>query len=311
MTQLDAVLGLYSHTAALFGPVDPEDPVPEHDFTLAFRQMRDVPGAFNKMANDLEFDICEMPIVSYLVAKDRGAKITAVPAFVTRGFDHRRLIYNTKSGVREPRDFEGRAIGVRYYGFTDGTWARSVLSESFGVDLDRITWVTAAPETVLAAELPPNVRAEEGADLVEMFEVGELAGLILNAGQSVVSELAAPLFDDPDAAERAWFERTAVYPIHHTVVVRDELLETFPELSRFLMDRLVASKDRLMDRFLSGGPLSVEEQQLGATRAFMGSDPLPYGVEPNRAVLEMIARIALDQHLIRAPLSVEELFITH
>ena len=311
MTQLDAVVGLYSHTAALFAPVDSEDPVPENDFSIAFRQLRDVPGAFVRMANESEFDICEMPIVSYLVAKDRGARFTAVPAFVTRGFDHRRLIYNTESGVSQPKDFEGRAIGVRYYGFTDGTWARSVLSESCGVDLDRITWVTTAPETVLSAELPPNVRVEEGADLVELFAAGELAGLILNAGQSVESEVAAPLFDNPDAVEHAWFQATSVYPIHHTVVVRDELLERFPELSGFLMDQLIASKALLMDRFLSGGPLSIEEQQLGATRAFMGPDPLPFGVESNRAVLDMITRVCLDQHLIRTPLDVEELFTAH
>ncbi len=132
--------------------------------------MEELPGAFSRMANDREFDICEMPIVSYLVAKDRGVAITAIPAFVTRGFDHRRLVLSSTSGAREPKDLEGREVGVRYYGFTDGTWARAIMARTFGGDLDSITWVTAVPETVLSAELPSNVCMQEGADPVSMFE---------------------------------------------------------------------------------------------------------------------------------------------
>jgi 4,5-dihydroxyphthalate decarboxylase len=308
VNELQAFLGAYPHTETLFRPDEPRAATDRHDFSLTFRSMGDLPGAFNRMANGREFDICEMPIVSYLVAKDCGIKITAIPAFVTRGFDHRRLFLSVASGVQGPKDLEGRSVGVRYYGFTDGTWARAVLAATFGVDLDRITWITAVPETVLAAQLPPNVRYANGADPVAMFESGELAGLIMNAGQDLENPVATPLFDNPVAAELAWFRKTAVYPIHHTVVVRDELLEEFPDLAPRLMDELIAGKQHLLDRLGSGDPLGAEEQALAATRDFMGEDPLPYGVEPNRAVLEMITRVALDQHLITEPLSVEDAF---
>jgi 4,5-dihydroxyphthalate decarboxylase len=270
--------------------------------------MGDVPGAFNRMANDREFDICEMPIVSYLVAKDRGIGLTAIPAFVTRGFDHRRLFLSEASGVADPADLEGRSVGVRYYGFTDGTWARAVLAATFGVDLDKVTWVTAVPETVLSAELPPNVRYVEQADPVAMFESGELAGLILNAGQDLESPVATPLFADPVAAEMSWFRDTSVYPIHHTVVVKDELLTAFPDLAATLMNELTAAKAQFLTRLESGAELDAAAQALGATREFMGEDPLPYGVEANRATLEMITKVAFDQHLIRTPMRVEDAF---
>lgn len=307
MRPLNVVVGKYPHTSSLFGGQETASTTVE-DLSLRFRTLQDEPGAFARMANDAEFDICEMPIVSYLVARDRGARITALPIYLTRGFDHRRLVRGVSSGISEPRDLMGRAVGVRYYGFTDGTWARVALAETYGVDLDRITWVTNTPETVPSAPLPRNVQYVPDADLISMTEGGDLAAVILNFGQDVVSENLAPLFPDPEATERAWLESTGVYPIHHVVVAQDDLLRELPTLPSLLMQVFGAAKKRLLDRLASESPLSDEELALASTRDFMGVDPLPYGVAENRAVIEMIIRASFAQHLVHTPAELEDAF---
>lgn len=307
MQPLQVVVGRYPHTEAFFAEPNLVSGLSE-GVPFAPRSLQDEPGAFGRMANGAEFDVCEMPIVSYLVARDRGAPICAVPIFVTRGFDQRRLVRSIASDVKTPRDLEGKAVGVRYYGFTDGTWARVALERTFGVNLDSITWVTSTAETVKTAVLPANVRYRADADLVALAEVGELAALILNFGQRVDDKLLAPLFPDPVDIERSWFQRTGVYPIHHVLVARTARLRELPSLASDLVAVFASAKERFLSQLRTEGPSNENAAAIEATRAFMGADPMPYGIAENFEVLDMIVRAAFDQHLIVRRVDVEATF---
>src|SRR6266566_5658035 len=130
--------------------------------------------AFRRMVRELAYDVSEMAITTYLCAKAHGKRFTALPVFLVRGFHHGAVVYNTRSGIREPKDLEGRRVGVnRGYTVTTGVWARSILQDEYGVDLNRVTWVLSGDEHVAEYHPPANVvPVEPGKDLAEMVARG-------------------------------------------------------------------------------------------------------------------------------------------
>jgi 4,5-dihydroxyphthalate decarboxylase len=258
------------------------------------------------MVRNLEFDVCEMAITTYLSAKEYLKPFTAIPVFPVREFPHRALMVNDTVGVASPKDLEGKRVGVRAYTVTTGVWARAVLSDVYGVDLDKVTWVIADEEHVKECELPRNVEYLAGADLGAMVAEGELAagiGVMRGAVDHVV-----PLIKDRAAVEAAWVHDKGIYPINHTVVVKDELLAANPELARALYRAFVAAKQPLLDRLSAGGDLSDEDKALADRRALVGPDPLPYGVAANESTLAAIAAFAKAQHILSKDLTPAEMF---
>src|SRR4029453_1902451 len=120
-------------------------------------------AAFRRMVRTLEFDVSEMAITTYLTAKAHGKAFTALPVFVMRPFHHSPIVYNVKSGVRAPKDLEGKKVGVRAYTVTTGVWARGILATEYGVDLDKVTWVVVDQEHVQEYQKPANVEERPGA----------------------------------------------------------------------------------------------------------------------------------------------------
>jgi 4,5-dihydroxyphthalate decarboxylase len=299
---LKTVIGSYPHTAALKdGTIKP----PGLEFE--FEEVSPIIAAFRRMVRALEFDVCEMAITTYLAAKEHDKPFTAIPVFVVRGFHHEALSYNSAAGIRTPKDLEGKRVGVRAYTVTTGVWARGVLASEYGVDLDKVTWVVFDEEHVQEYKLPPNVeQAPEGARMPAMLANGELDAAI-GAGATDAPNVA-PLIPDADAVAAASFARTGVYPINHTVVVKDSLLQSDPGLARTLYQAFVAAKEEFMQRLGSGGPLSKDEQALASRRKTVGDDPLPYGLEANRPALEALARIAYDQRILSRRVENESLF---
>src|SRR5437867_9840652 len=138
--RLKTALMRRGHTEALLdGRVKPRT------FELDFEDVPDVPAiirAFRRMVRNLDFDVAEMAMTTYLCARAHGKQFTAIPVFPMRAFHHGAIVYNTEIGVRTPKDLEGRKVGVnRGYTVTTGVWARSILQHEHGVDLDKITWV--------------------------------------------------------------------------------------------------------------------------------------------------------------------------
>src|SRR4051794_12713973 len=140
-------------------------------FRFAFEEVPVLVRAFRRMVRDLEFDVCEMALTTYLVAKAHGVPFTAVPAFLVRGFHHAAIHRAEDSDIRHPKDLEGRRVGVsRGYTVTTGVWARAILQEEYGVDLDEVTWVLSGDEHVAQYRPPANVvPMEPGRTLEDML----------------------------------------------------------------------------------------------------------------------------------------------
>src|SRR5579864_8370023 len=136
------------------------------------------------MVRQLEFDVCELAPTTYIIARAYGLPIRALPIFLMRSFHHAGLLVRPGAGIEAPKHLEGKKVGVRAYSVTTGVWARAILSDEFGVDCSKVTWVVDDEEHVTQLRLPPNVsHAADGQSLAEMMANGELAaGFQGNAG---------------------------------------------------------------------------------------------------------------------------------
>jgi ABC-type nitrate/sulfonate/bicarbonate transport system substrate-binding protein len=276
-------------------------------FRFDFEEVPVLVHAFRRMVRGLEFDVSEMALTTYLVAKAHGARFTAVPAFLVRGFHHGAIHHDPASGIRHPKDLEGRRVGVnRGYTVTTGVWARAILREEYGVDLDRVTWVLSGDEHVEQYRPPANVVSmPEGDSLERMLLDGELAAVI---GLTPQSPRLAPLIPDPRQAGLAALRERGTYPINHLVVVKDELLAKYPELGAEVFSAFARAKQAYVERLPDIEQPDATDRMYRDVMAATGADPLPYGIEPNRAVLEALLRHAVDQRILERPLPLEELF---
>jgi 4,5-dihydroxyphthalate decarboxylase len=278
-------------------------------FRFDFEEVPVLVHAFRRMVRGLEFDVSEMALTTYLVAKAHGARFTAVPAFLVRGFHHGAIHHVPGAGVRHPKDLQGRRVGVnRGYTVTTGVWARAVLAEEYGVDLDSITWVLSGDEHVERYRPPANVvPMPDGGTLEELLLAGDLAAVV---GTTPDSPRIAPLVPDAHQAALTALRERGTYPINHLVVVSDDVLAAHPEAGVAVFDAFARAKRRYVDRLRGGGIERPNATDLMYREVMetTGGDPLPYGVEPNRHVLEALLRHAVDQRILERPLPVEELF---
>jgi hypothetical protein len=278
-------------------------------FDFEFEEIPVLVDGFRRMVRDVEFDICEMAITTYMCAKEHGSPFTALPIFLVRAFHHGAIIQDTRAGLDSPKDLEGRRVGVnRGYTVTTGVWARGVLASEYGVDLDKVTWVLSGDEHVAAYRPPANVEPmRAGATLPGLLTEGDLAAAI---GVSWNDPAAATLIPHPDAAGFAALRSRGHYPINHLVVVKDSLLAEHPELAVDIFQTFAESKRHYVRRLRDNeidAPTSVDRMHLGVME-ITKSDPLPYGIEPNRAVLDELIDHAMAQHILRRRPTVEELF---
>ena len=277
-------------------------------FTFDFEEVPVLVHGFRRMVRGLEFDVCELAITTYLCARAHGKRFTALPIFLVRAFHHGAILYNTRAGVRVPKDLEGRKVGVnRGYTVTTGLWARSILQQEHGVDLSRITWVLSGDEHVAEYRPPANVVSiEPGRTIGQMLGTGELAAAI---GVEIDHPDVKPLIPDALEAGLVALRDRGHYPINHLIVVRDELLEAYPDLATDIFDAFAASKRLYLERLKAGAidtPTAVDRMH-GSVLEITG-DPLPYGVEPNRRVLEELIDHAMTQGVITTRVTPEALF---
>jgi 4,5-dihydroxyphthalate decarboxylase len=277
-------------------------------FAFEFVEVDPLIAAFRRMVRGLEFDICEMAITTYICAKAHGKRMTAVPIFLVRAFHHGAILVNTKAGIRTPKDLEGRKVGVnRGYTVTTGVWARSILQQEHGVDLAKVTWVLSGDEHVAEYRPPGNVvPIEQGKSMADMLASGELAAAI---GIEASSPDVKPLIPNAFEAGLAALRRNGHYPINHTVVVKDELLAAHPDLAADVFGAFAEAKRRYLDRLKAGKieqPTDVDEVHRQVME--ITGDPLPYGIAPNRRVLDELIAHALTQGIITKPVTAAELF---
>jgi 4,5-dihydroxyphthalate decarboxylase len=277
-------------------------------FAFDFVEVDPLIDAFRRMVRGLEFDVCEMAITTYICARAHGKRMTAVPVFLVRAFHHGAILVNAKAGIRTPKDLEGKRVGVnRGYTVTTGVWARGVLQDEHGVDLSKITWVLSGDEHVAEYKPPANVvPIEKGKKMADMLGSGELVAAI---GVETDHPDVKPLIPDALDAGLAALETRGHYPINHTVVIRDDLIAAHPHLAGDVFDAFAESKRLYLDRLKNGRiekPTAVDEVHRKVMA--IAGDPLPYGIESNRRVLEELIGHALTQRIITRRVDVEELF---
>jgi 4,5-dihydroxyphthalate decarboxylase len=304
MLKLKTVTRTQGNNAALKdGSVSPKT------FAFDFVEVDPLIAAFRRMVRGNEFDICEMAITTYACARAHGKTVTAIPVFLVRAFHHGAILVNAKAGVSRPKDLEGRKVGVnRGYTVTTGVWARGVLASEHGVDLGKITWVLSGDEHVAEYVPPANVvPIGQGKQMAEMLVSGELAAAI---GVDVKHPDVRPLIPDALEAGLAALKSRGHYPINHLVVIKDELIARHPDLAADVFAAFVEAKRRYLGELKSGTIAKPTEVDRVHQRVMeITGDPLPYGIAPNRQMLDELIGHAVSQGIIAKPVTAEELFV--
>jgi len=282
---LRALIGDYPVTAAL-----KSGQVRSSHVRLDFADIKPVSAGFKRAVRDLEFDVSELAIVTYLIAKAHGKPLTLLPAVLVGRFQHPLIMYNAERGPLAPRDLAGRRVGVRSYSVTTGAWIRGILADDYGIQPEQVKWVTFEEAHVAEFRDPPNVeRAPTGAKVVEMLLAGEIDAAIVGDGLPADPRLKT-LVPDPAAAARAWHAKHGAIQVNHLVVVKDSLSTSNPQAVREIYRLLVESKQA------AGLPKPGE------------LDLNPFGVEANRRNLDIAIDCVYRQQLIPRRYTVDELF---
>jgi 4,5-dihydroxyphthalate decarboxylase len=277
--KLKAVLGSHPHVKAVKSGELRSDL-----FELDFMEYTPTNTAFKPMVREQAFDVCEMAIVTYLMAKAHGKPLVLLPATMMGRFQHSYALYNPAQGTLGPGDLEGKRVGIRSFTTTTGAWIRGILANDYGVDLDKIKWVTFEDPHV-AEYVDTTERAPKDKKVLQMLLDGEVDAVL---GEISDNPQLKSLFPDPAAEAAKWYERRGVVPVNHLVVVTEQLAKSRPDVVAGVYDLLKRNKEQV-------GPPG-------------NPDFVPFGIEANRKPLELIVDYAFQQALIPRRYAVEELF---
>jgi ABC-type nitrate/sulfonate/bicarbonate transport system substrate-binding protein len=278
-------------------------------FRFEFEEVPVLVSAFRRMVRELAYDVSEMALTTYLVAKEHGIEFTALPVFLARGLHHGVIQVAAAGGIRGPKDLEGRRVGVdRGYTVTTGVWARAILRDEYGVDLDKITWVLSGDEHVAQYRPPGNVvTVKPPRSLEDLLRSGKIAAVL---GARIDAPDVIPLIPDATEAALAAVWERGLYPINHLVVVRDDVLRQRLDIAGDIFDAFARAKQLYVDRLGNGAIESptATDRMYQQVLELTGADPLPYGIEPNREMLERLIRTSVDQKILSRPMKLENVF---
>ena len=281
---LHTMLGNYPNTKPLKSGAIKSDLV---DFD--FVEVKVANNLFKSVVRDAKYDLAELAIVTYLQAKSYGKPYVVLPAVLVSRGQHHTIAYNADRGTLRPSDLIGKRVGVRAYTVTTGVWVRGILANDYGVDLNKIEWVTFEEPHVAEYRDPAVIkRAPAGKDLVQMLLDGEIDAAVV--GDKLPDPRLRHLIPEPETAAQKWAEKHHGVPINHMVVVREELSRSRPDIVKDVFRQLYDSKRAAG---LANGPVL---------------DPYRFGVEACRPILEVIVDFCHQQQLLARKLSVDDLF---
>ena len=269
-----------------------------------------------RMARRAEFDLCELNVGAYFMARDQGEPLSALPVFLHRRFRHGFIFVNTAAGIREPKDLIGKRIGGTNFQPASNIWMRGILQEHYGVPHRQNTWVVERSEDI-EFERPADLRFEmipPDKKLDVMLAEGELPAMLspnmprrfLQGDKRIVR-----LFPNYKQVEIDYYQQTGIFPIMHVTAIKREIVEKYPWAPTNLAKAFEQAKAMAYRRVanprvvpLAWVRTAVEEQE-----RILGSDPWEYGLgERNRHNLDTVLRYAKQQGLVKRDLTLDELF---
>jgi 4,5-dihydroxyphthalate decarboxylase len=316
--QLSLACWDYDRTRALAdGSVRPEG------IDLIYQNLY-VEETFFRMLRNREFDAAEMSLSSYCVSLMReDPAFIAIPVFPSRFFRHSCIFVSSKSGIREPKDLAGKRIGVPEYQMTAPVWIRGILQDEYGVDPASCEYFSGGEEEPgrdekLKLDLPVKFRLKPigpKQTLARMIADGELDAMHTARAPSTFAvrpDAVKRLFENFVEVEKAYYRKSKIFPIMHTVVIRRELYEKNRWIAQSLRKAFVQAQRRTYDQLATTMALTTmlpwQAAHVEEARKELGEDWWPYGVEPNRHVLETFLRYHHEQGLSKRRLKAEELF---
>jgi 4,5-dihydroxyphthalate decarboxylase len=249
--------------------------------TFDFAEYSPTNKGFKPMVREQAFDVSEMAIVTYLMAKSFGKPMVLLPSVVVARFQHGHALYNAESGTLTPADLNNKRVGIRSFTTTTGAWLRGILANDYGVDLNSINWVT-FEDAHVAEFRDTTVRAPQGKAIIQMLLDGELDAVL---GEKSDLPGLKPLFPDVSKEEKSWFAKHGVVPINHMVVVSEALANTQPHAVREVF--------RLLQESAALGPPAAVPK---------------FSADEMRRSLELIIDYTAQQRLIPRAFAVDELF---
>jgi 4,5-dihydroxyphthalate decarboxylase len=292
--------------------------------------------AHARMLKNQEFDVSDMSMSHYIIAKLAGkAPFTAIPVFPMRRFFHVDLAINKNSGIEQPQDLRGKRIGVPEYSMSFALWLRGILLHEFGVAPSDVEWhIERSPADRVGDSIgfspPSNVTIRQfpkDKDLMQMLDSGELDAALpqfkfwknsrdrsASGGGSELSENVGLLFQDQKAESMRYFKKTGIFPINHTVVIRNEILEKYPWIAMNLYEAFQKSKEKsyekLEARMREPTNYIFLDDLVREIRGIFGSDPYPYGVKENEKTIDTIATYSYEQGLSPRKANPADLFFS-
>jgi 4,5-dihydroxyphthalate decarboxylase len=274
---------------------------------------------FYRMGRFREFDVTEFSLSTYTVRRGRGEPLVAIPVFPSRSFRHSSVYVRDGANIAEPRDLRGKRMGVPKYHMTAAVWIRGILEDDHGVAPRDMQWIEGGEgaavkevDVTLPADVPHQYVGSDR-NLGQMLVTGELDAYMGARKPAAYGKGVSRLFPDYRRVEREWYERTGLFPIMHTVVMKEELAQRYPWLPRNLYQAFVEAKRHAYQRLDNTAALATslpwQVAEAEETRAIMGGDPFPYGIARNRHNVETLVSHSLRQGLAPRRLSIEEMFV--
>ena len=311
--------GPYDRLDALAqGVIQPEG------IALRYLAIQSPPEIFARMVKTRSFDVAEMSLAYYMIARARSKfPFVAIPVFPSRMFRHGYIFINKNAGIKEPRDLEGKRIGVQEYRQTAGVWVRGILQHDLGIDLSRVKWFEGGTNEPRRPDDDMDLRPVgelsleligENRTLSDMLEKGEIDAyfgarrpVAFDRGRNV-----ARLFPDYRAREKDYYKRTGFHPIMHTLVIHEDLHRREPWVAESLFKACQESKKWAMQQMrFSGAQRSMLPwlyDEIAEMDALMGSNPWPYGLSANRPMLTEFAQYLVDQKFIEKAPPIDQVF---
>ena len=273
---------------------------------------------WSRMLYYYEFDASEMSFSSYIIARTAGKPLLAIPIFPARAFRHSYIFINTKSSIKEPRDLAGKRVALKEFQKTAAVWLRGILAQDYGVAIDKIHWLEWARRRSMELEIPSRydvTRLPAGNSADQLLINGDIDALICTSlfpsfvwGHPGIRRL----FENYQEVEVAYFKRTRIFPIMHTVVMREELWRTCPWIAPSLFKAFQESKQLAYCRVNDLSPYKLSmawfREPVREQRDILGDDPWSNGLAANRKTVETLIDYVYEQGFTDRKLSPEELF---